>query len=71
MTDVGNRATAGRILVVTAFLMLLGALLIWLGIIPVDESLRRYLALALGAAGIADVFMAVFFLKGSDGSGRI
>ena len=71
MTDGGNRAAAGRILVFTAFLMLMGALLIWVNVIPVDASLRMYLALALGAAGVADLVIAVFFLKGSSSSGRI
>ena len=71
MTQDGNRATAGRILVFTAFLMLVGALLIWTRVIPVHDPIRTTVSVALGAAGVADLIMAVFFLKGSNGSGRI
>ena len=71
MNDGGNRALAGKILVFTGILMLLGAVLIWLRVIPTSDSMRLYIAGALAAAGAADIVMAVFFAKGSSSSGRI
>ena len=61
----------GKVLVFSAFLMLMGALLIWINVIPMEGDLRTYVPLALAAAGVADLVIAVFFLKGNDDSGRI
>ena len=71
MTGGANRALAAKILVFTGFLMLVGALLVWLRIIPTADTIRLYLSGALAVAGIADMLMAVFFVKGSSDSGRI
>ena len=71
MTPDANRALAGRILLFTAFLMLVGALLIWFKVIPVLDPVRTTFAAALAVAGVADLILAVFFAKGSNRSGRI
>jgi hypothetical protein len=71
VTPDANRALAARILVLTGMLMLVAAALIWTGTLPVAQPLRRYLGIGLGAAGAADLVMAIFFAKGSNGSGRI
>ena len=71
MTREPNRALAGKILFFSAFLMLIGAMLVWLRVIPTGDSIRTYLAGGLAAAAVADIVIGVFFSKGDDGRGRI
>jgi hypothetical protein len=71
MTNQANRATAARVLFISAFAMFLAAALIWFGVIPMAEDLRKLVPAALAAAGVADLIIAVFFAKGGGEGGRI
>ena len=64
MTAVGQRALVGRIMFVSAVLMMLAAGLIWTGAIVVDEPARTYVAGALALVGATDFLLGIFFLKG-------
>ena len=64
MTAVGQRALVGKILFVSAVLMMLAAGLIWAGAIVVDEPTRTYLAGGLALVGATDFVLGIFFLKG-------
>ena len=59
-----RRALVGKILFVSAVMMFIAASLIWVRVIPMDESSRFYAAVALAGVGVTDVILAMFFLKG-------
>jgi hypothetical protein len=64
MTAPARKTLVGKILFVSAILMLLGAGLIWTGAIPFDEPARAYAAGILGAVAAADLVMGMLFMRG-------
>lgn len=62
MTAAGNRhAVVARALLVSASTILLIALLLNVGVFPVDPEVRPLLVTALTVVGIADIAIALWF----------
>jgi hypothetical protein len=57
------RTLVGRILVGSALLMGVLAVLFYAGIVPVAEESRTTLALILGFAAVMDLALAVYFMS--------
>jgi hypothetical protein len=54
-----NRRLAGLILIASALVLALMAVLAWTGVLPFAEEVRLVVALALAAAAVADALVAV------------
>ena len=60
-----NRALVGRILVASAVVLTVLAVLCWTGVLPVDPRARGVLGAALGAAALADATIGIIFVTRS------
>ena len=56
------RGLVGKILFASAALMIGLGVATWRGMLPIDETVRAYVALAFAGAGVLDGFLALRFL---------
>ncbi|MGE0812560.1 MAG: hypothetical protein AB7O28_10085 [Vicinamibacterales bacterium] len=63
--DPASARVIGMSLLGSAVVMVTVAALAYAGVLPVAESVRGWLSAALGVAAIADVLVALYFLRAS------
>ena len=68
MKDDNNRRVIGGIVLASALVLGLLAILCWTGVLPVDHGARPTLTIALGIAAVADAAVGLFFLTRAERS---
>lgn len=58
----GKRTLIGRVLLGSAVAMMVAALAVWFGWLPIAPGVTTILASVLGLVGLTDLLLALFFL---------
>ena len=61
--DAGKHGVAAMVLMLSAVVLIAGAVLAYTGVLPVQAEIRPMIAMALGLAGVLDFVIGLWFFR--------